>query len=166
IAHLIRKAWERVLDITGTEVEHISLPIKSELFEWMLRHSEPLQIALLDYAGHVHNRPSDARLQIIAKQQWLQQPKVKTQPAEGIVVYTDAGRGTKEAVCTWKEKSGWKAHVLDRQESDSLQTLELAAVMWALTRRRKEKLNIVSELHVCCWSSITNRRCFNQTTQR
>lgn len=114
IEHLIRKAWERGLDITCTEAEHISLPLKTELFEFMLRCSETLQIALLDYAGHVHNRqPSDARLQVIARQQLLQQPKVKTQPVKGITVYTDAGRRTKKAALTWKEKSGWKVHVLN-----------------------------------------------------
>lgn len=36
-------------------------------------------------------------------------------------------------------------HILNGQESDSLQTLELAAVTWALTRWRKENLNIVSD---------------------
>ena len=84
IAYLTRKAWEGVLDITGAEAGHISLPVKTETFKWMLKHSEPLQLALLDYAGDVLNRqPSDVRLQVIAKQQWLQQPKIKTQPQCG-----------------------------------------------------------------------------------
>ncbi|KAL2311264.1 hypothetical protein Nmel_002963, partial [Mimus melanotis] len=91
--------------------------------------------------------------------------QVKTQPVEGITAHRDAGGRTKKAACTWKEKSGWKAHVLNGQESDSLQTLELAAVTWALMRRRKEKLNIVSDsLYVVCMSSTTYRRWFNQTT--
>ncbi|NXI39213.1 POK8 protein, partial [Galbula dea] len=146
IAYLIKKARKRILDISGTEPEHVSLPIKPENFEWMLWHSEPIQLALLSYPGTVHNRqPKDPRLQIILKQQWLQQPKVVQQSLEGLTVYMDAGKRRKKAACIWQEGSSWKSHTMDGDMHDSLQTLELTAVAWALTQWRDQKLNIVSD---------------------
>ncbi|NWZ88586.1 POK11 protein, partial [Poecile atricapillus] len=146
IAHLIKKARTRIVEISGAEPEHTSLPITVENFEWMLRHSEPIQLALLSYPGTVHNRqPRDPRLQIILRQWWLQQPKVVKQPLKGLTVYTDAGSRQKKAACTWQEDSSWRSKTIDRDAHDSLQTLELTAVAWALSHWQDSKLNIVSD---------------------
>ncbi|NXI41986.1 POK11 protein, partial [Galbula dea] len=146
VAYLIKRARTRILDISGAEPEHISLPIKTENFEWMLRHSKPIQLALLSYPGTVHNRqPKDPHLQIILKQRWIQQPKVVQQPLEGLTVFTDAGKRQKKAACTWQEGSSWKSHTMDGDMHDSLQTLELTSVAWALTPWHDQELNIVSD---------------------
>ncbi|XP_014117040.1 PREDICTED: endogenous retrovirus group K member 8 Pol protein-like [Pseudopodoces humilis] len=146
IAYLIKKARTRIVEISGAELEHISLPITIENLEWMLRHSEPIQLVLLSYPGTVHNRqPSDPCLQIILKQRWLQQPKVVKQPVKGLTVYTDAGSRRKKTACTWQEDSSWRSKIIDGDAHDSLQTLELTAVAWALSHWRDSKLNIVSD---------------------
>ncbi|XP_058719390.1 uncharacterized protein LOC131592124 [Poecile atricapillus] len=146
IAYLIKKARTRIMEISGAEPEHISLPITIENLEWMLRHSEPIQLALLNYPGTVHNKqPSDPRLQIVLKQRWLLQPKVVKQPVKGLTVYTDAGSRQRKAACTWQEDSSWRSKVIDGDAHDSLQTLELTAVAWALSHWRDSKLNIVSD---------------------
>ncbi|NXI44117.1 POK19 protein, partial [Galbula dea] len=79
------------------------------------------------------------------KQRWIQQPKVVQKPLEGLTVFTDAGKQQKKAACTWQEGSSWKSHTMDGDVHDSLQTLELTAVAWALTRWHDQALNIVSD---------------------
>ncbi|XP_014108302.1 PREDICTED: endogenous retrovirus group K member 11 Pol protein-like [Pseudopodoces humilis] len=48
IAYLIKKARTQIVEISGAEPEHISLPITIENLEWMLRHSEPIQLQTLE----------------------------------------------------------------------------------------------------------------------
>ncbi|NWZ86974.1 POK6 protein, partial [Poecile atricapillus] len=79
------------------------------------------------------------------KQRWLQQPKVTKQLVKGLTVYTDAGSRRRKAACTWHEGSSWRSKTTDGDAHDSLQTLELTAVAWALSHWRDSKLNIVSD---------------------
>ncbi|KAF1655519.1 Endogenous retrovirus group K member 19 Pol protein, partial [Aptenodytes patagonicus] len=78
--------------------------------------------------------------------QWLEKPKVIEGPIPGgITVYTDAGKRSKRAVCVWYEAGRWHRQSLMGQEGDTLQTLELTAVIWALEHWLNFPLNVVSD---------------------
>ncbi|KAF1660131.1 hypothetical protein FQA23_0000563, partial [Aptenodytes patagonicus] len=77
---------------------------------------------------------------------WIVTPKRSVQPLPGAVtVFTDAGRRSKTAAITWKEGPQWKHHILSAQPGDSLQILELFAVVWAFLKWQHVPLNIVSD---------------------
>lgn len=67
------------------------------------------------------------------------------QLVEGRTVFTDAGRKTKRAVCVWQQHEAWQQHNIQGEMGDSLQTLELKVVCWALQNWSKESLTIVSD---------------------
>lgn len=65
---------------------------------------------------------------------------------DGRTVFTDAGKRSKKAACTWLTQANqWDKHVLSGAQTDSLQILELKALVWALNKWDKEPLNIVSD---------------------
>ena len=141
------KARHRTVEISGQEPAFINLPLKADMREWMLRNSEHLQHALLGFLGAVSDCfPTDPCLRVIAKQRWLSRPKVSDRPIDGMSVYSDAGKRTCKAACTWLEAGKWQSHILEGVKGDFLQTLELAAVAWALTRWRDQCVNIVSDV--------------------
>ncbi|NWU60136.1 POK6 protein, partial [Dromas ardeola] len=77
---------------------------------------------------------------------WIIKPKRSTQPLpEALTVFTDAGRRSQTAAITWKEGPQWKHKILRAQPRDSLQTLELFAVVWAFLEWQHVPLNIVSD---------------------
>ncbi|TRZ05260.1 hypothetical protein HGM15179_021847 [Zosterops borbonicus] len=49
-AALIRKGRDRIVETYGKEPADISIPVKDEDLEWLLRHSVALQGALLGFA--------------------------------------------------------------------------------------------------------------------
>jgi len=53
LAHLIKKAWHRTVEISRQEPAFISLPLKADMWEWILRNSEHLQHALLGFSHAV-----------------------------------------------------------------------------------------------------------------
>ncbi|NXF00146.1 POK18 protein, partial [Menura novaehollandiae] len=146
LAHLICKARARTVDISGLEPTFISLPIRTEIREWLIGHSEALQTALVGFTGQIIERyPVDPRLQVIMRQQWVEEPKMKNRPVQGITVFTDAGRKKKLAACTWMHAGQWEHHIIPGTNDDSLQTLELTAVAWALVHWQTEAINIVTD---------------------
>ncbi|NXM09866.1 POK6 protein, partial [Tyrannus savana] len=77
--------------------------------------------------------------------QWIPVPKRWEHPIEGArTVFTDAGRKSHRAAITWKENGQWHEQLLSGAPEDSLQTLELAAVVHALATMARP-LNIVSD---------------------
>jgi len=61
-------------------------------------------------------------------------------------VFTDAGKRSKKAACTWESPPGiWHDQVIKGDLQDSLQTLELKAVVWALAQWDMQPVNIVSD---------------------
>ena len=79
-------------------------------------------------------------------QPWVKCPKVVLHPVKGLSVFTDAGKRSKKAACVWKnEQGGWNTHVIQGQANDTLQTLELVAVVWALGRWAAEPINVISD---------------------
>ncbi|NXL67552.1 POK19 protein, partial [Chordeiles acutipennis] len=77
---------------------------------------------------------------------WLEKPRVSKQPlTEAFTVYTDAGKKSRKAVCVWKQDDKWCQHMIIGERHDTLQTLELSAVVWALTNWLTEPLNIVTD---------------------
>ncbi|NXE43505.1 PO113 protein, partial [Ptilorrhoa leucosticta] len=62
-----------------------------------------------------------------------------------VTVFTDAGKKSRTAVATWKDKQNqWCHRLMCALPSDSLKTLELVAVVWTMTYF-DEPLNIVSD---------------------
>ncbi|RLV82495.1 hypothetical protein DV515_00016587, partial [Chloebia gouldiae] len=59
-------------------------------------------------------------------------------------VYTDAGKKSRTAAVTWQEKDVWNYKILQAASSDTLQTLELLAVVWAMVNF-KGPLNVVTD---------------------
>ncbi|NXI75098.1 POK19 protein, partial [Anseranas semipalmata] len=79
-------------------------------------------------------------------QNWIVKPKRSTSPLqEAQTVFTDAGKRSRTAAVTWKDEGGWKHKILPAQEGDSLQTLELLAVVWAFVKWIDAPLNIISD---------------------
>ncbi|KAF1441332.1 Endogenous retrovirus group K member 11 Pol protein, partial [Pygoscelis papua] len=147
VGELIRKGRSRVLELTGEEPADISIPVNAADLEWWMRNSLAIQEALLGYEGIVHSQQPQGRLwQLIKRNQWLEKPKVVGRPIPGgITVYTDAGKRSKRAVCVWYEAGEWHKQFLMGQEGDTLQTLELTAVIWALEHWLNFPLNVVSD---------------------
>ncbi|NXY39520.1 PO113 protein, partial [Pomatorhinus ruficollis] len=78
--------------------------------------------------------------------QWIPVPKVSLVPLQNAVtVYTDAGKWSRRAAATWQERGQWCHQILSAEPEDSLQTLELLAVVWALSRWLQQPINIVTD---------------------
>ncbi|KAF1660033.1 Endogenous retrovirus group K member 18 Pol protein, partial [Aptenodytes patagonicus] len=135
------------IELTGEEPADISIPVNAADLEWWMRNSLAIQEALLGYAGIVHSQQPQGKLwQLIKQNQWLEKPKVIEGPIPGgITAYTDAGKRSKRAVCVWYEADKWHRQSLMGQEGDTLQTLELTAVIWALEHWLNFPLNVVSD---------------------
>ncbi|KAF1474615.1 Endogenous retrovirus group K member 11 Pol protein, partial [Megadyptes antipodes antipodes] len=147
VAELIRKGRSRILELTGQEPADISIPVSAVDLEWWMRNSSAIQEALLGFEGVVHSQQPQGKLwQIIRRNRWLEKPKVVGRPIpEGTTGYTDAGKLSKQAVCVWPEAGQWHKQLLPGQEGDTLQTLELTAVIWALEHWLNLPLNVVTD---------------------
>ncbi|NXQ77915.1 POK19 protein, partial [Quiscalus mexicanus] len=76
---------------------------------------------------------------------WIQYAKRSLKPlSDAITAYIDAGRKSKTAAVTWREKGQWHHHILRATELDTLQTMELLAVVWAMMHF-SGPLNIVTD---------------------
>ncbi|KAK4811131.1 hypothetical protein QYF61_019762 [Mycteria americana] len=147
VGELIRKGRSRIIEISGQEPEDISIPVSTVEVEWWLRNAEAIQNALLGYGGKIHSQQPQGKLwQMLRRNQWIQRSKVSNNPLpDGVTVYTDAGKRLRRAACVWKEGDNWKQYVMEGQPQDSLQTLELTAVIWALTNWINIPLNVVTD---------------------
>jgi len=107
-------------------------------------------VALEGYVGVLHNVQPEGRVpQWLARPEWMPRPYVSLQPVKGRTVYTNAGKQSQTAVCVWWENDQWQQHKITGEMVDSLQTLELKAVIWAFQHWDAEPLNVVSDsLHV------------------
>ncbi|NXI48663.1 POK19 protein, partial [Galbula dea] len=64
---------------------------------------------------------------------WVVKPlRSETPLSEATTVYTDAGKKSRKAVITWRQDGQWQYKLIDADSTDSLQTLELLAVVWAI----------------------------------
>ncbi|RLV62914.1 hypothetical protein DV515_00018815 [Chloebia gouldiae] len=146
IALLLRKGRIRILEITGTEPASIYLPIRKEDLDWYLLNSEELQVALLGSGASVFTGPLVPRhLQWLKEWDWVAKPLRSEQPIlGGLTAFTDAGKKSRKAAVTWKEGPKWKHKTLEATPTDTLQTLELFAVVWALSHLT-EPLNVVTD---------------------
>jgi len=146
LAYLMKKTQHRTVEISGQEPAFISLPLKVDMREWMLHNSEHLQHAFLGFSGAVRDCfLTDPCLRVIAQQRWLSRLKVSDRPIDGMTVYSNARIRTCKAACTSLEAGKWQSHIFEGVKGDSLQTLELTAVAWALTRWQDQCVNIVSD---------------------
>ncbi|NWZ83900.1 POK19 protein, partial [Poecile atricapillus] len=67
-------------------------------------------------------------------------------PLPGVsTVFTDAGKKSRTAAATWQNSEGqWNHHIILAQKEDTLQTLELVAVVWVLVQF-KGPVNVVTD---------------------
>ncbi|XP_017588586.1 PREDICTED: uncharacterized protein LOC108446459 [Corvus brachyrhynchos] len=146
LALLIQKSRDRVVELDGREAEDISIPVRTGDLEWMLRHADALQEDLLGFTSVVHNKHPQGRLaQLLGSYEWLDCPLNVEWPVLGRTVFTDAGRKMRWAACAWKENDRWKTHIIAGEPADSLQTLKLRTMIWALQQWSKELVNVVSD---------------------
>lgn len=147
IGELIRKGRTRILELTGQEPADIGIPVNAIDLEWWIRNVMAIQEASLGFNGKVHSQQPQGKLwQILKHNQWLEKPKVTKNPIkEGLTVYTDAGKHSRQATCVWQEKNQWCKKILQGQPEDTLQTLELMAVVWALENWHDHPLNVVTD---------------------
>ncbi|NWR81948.1 POK19 protein, partial [Centropus unirufus] len=66
-------------------------------------------------------------------------------PVDGLTIFTDAGKKSRKAAITWQQFGIWKEHIISGCRADSLQTLELSAVIWVFTNWNDVPINIVSD---------------------
>lgn len=85
-------------------------------------------------------------LQWIGHNTWIVKPKRSETPLpNAVTAFTDVGKKSRRAAITWTEDGVWHHHSLTDVPGDSLQTLELAAVVWAILRWLDQPLNMVTD---------------------
>lgn len=146
LANMIIKGRRRICDLTGQEPETLFVPIAQNYLDWLLATSEMFQIALAEYPGTVtNNYPSTKILPLLQNQDFEDIPYRSEVPVEGLTVFTDAGRKSKRAAIAWYDNNQWNHQLLTGHTADSLQTLELRAVLWAFQRWPDKPLNVISD---------------------
>ncbi|NXW71419.1 PO113 protein, partial [Hirundo rustica] len=76
---------------------------------------------------------------------WIQKPLREEKPIpNAITAFIDVGRRLRKAAVVWKQGEQWYQQTLEATPEDNLQTLELLAVIWAVTNLL-EPLNVVSD---------------------
>ncbi|NXF84411.1 PO113 protein, partial [Sclerurus mexicanus] len=77
---------------------------------------------------------------------WLLCPKYSAKPLQNAVtVFTDAGRKSKKASITWHEQGQWHHKIINGLPHDTLQTLELLAIVTAFCLWLRVPLNLISD---------------------
>lgn len=146
LADLIKKGRDRIVQVTGLEPHSIRLPLEKNTLDWYLKNSEELQEAILGTSSTITtNVKLQPPLNWIGHWEWIVKPKREKCPVtNALTAYTDAGKRSQTAAITWKEEEQWKHQILQAEKGDSLQTMELRAVVWALANL-KGPLNVVSD---------------------
>lgn len=158
LALLIVKGRKRCVDVSGQEPSGIWIDISTQaMLEWVFAQSTSLKLALEGFPSQlVARKLGDKRMQSLTSLPWQPQQTVQLTPlANALTVYTDAGKKSKRAVCVWRNNNEWKHHYLSGTKEDSLQTLELKAILWALMYWKDTALNVVSDSQYAV--GITNR---------
>lgn len=146
LAAVVKKGRMRILEISGLEPQTVYLPMEKATLDWYLLNSPDLAEALLALGAKIETGPLVPRaLQWIGEWSWIGVPLRRDKPiSEAVTVYTDAGKKTRKAAIVWQKKGIWQQHTLEAVPEDSLQTLELLAVVWAVSNIT-EPLNVVSD---------------------
>ena len=117
-----------------------------ETLDWYMLNSTDLATALLGSGARVETGAlAPKALRWIGEWDWIVRPLRENKPIAGaITAFTDAGKKSRRAAIVWKEKGVWKQQILEANPADSLQTLELLAVLWAVTSL-EGPLNVVTD---------------------
>ncbi|RLV98436.1 hypothetical protein DV515_00010854, partial [Chloebia gouldiae] len=120
--------------------------MKKDTFEWYLKTSQDLQEVLLGGSSQIEtdkHRPPP--IHWMGQWDWIVCPKKERNPIrEAITAFMDAGKKSRTAAITWQEEGVWKQQLLHAAPEDSLQTMELLAVIWALMELTGP-LNVVTD---------------------
>ncbi|XP_051499811.1 uncharacterized protein LOC127396231 [Apus apus] len=131
LADLVKKGRERALQVTGVEPEQIWIPMQKDTLTWYLRNSMELQEAVLGASCVIAtDKIPSIPPSWVGQWGWMQRPKRSLTPLENAVTaYIDAGRKSRSAAVTWQEGEAWRQQLLPATDTDSLQTMELLAVV-------------------------------------
>ncbi|NXA20513.1 POK19 protein, partial [Ibidorhyncha struthersii] len=72
-------------------------------------------------------------------------PKFSRRPVNGLTVFTDASKNSHQAGYVWHHSGQWHSQRLTGEVTDSLQTLELYAVLEVLRNWSAEPVNVVCD---------------------
>ena len=143
IAKVVIKAWKWTLDISGMEPQSVLLLLTKEYLQRTLHNPDILQWALLNILGHVSSHFPPHKF-FSLRQRVKELPWLLRQPVESLTVFTDASRRTSKAGLTWQDKGKWLSESLEGPR-DSLQVLELRAVITVFEKWPKDPVDIVSD---------------------
>ncbi|NWQ82382.1 PO113 protein, partial [Columbina picui] len=77
---------------------------------------------------------------------WIMPSKRSEAPLpNAVTAFTNAGKKSRRAVVTWLSEGVWHHRIPPAMQGDSLQTLELAAVVWTVLQWHDQGLNIVND---------------------
>uniref|UniRef100_A0A8C3D941 Uncharacterized protein n=1 Tax=Corvus moneduloides TaxID=1196302 RepID=A0A8C3D941_CORMO len=146
LATLLKKGRLRTWEISGLEPAVINLPMEKPTLDWYLLNSSRLTEALLSSGAEVRTGPlAPKSLNWLGSWTWISKPLQHQGPIpDALTVFTDAGRRTRTAAVVWHYNQQWCHHKIAATPTDTLQTLELVAVLWAALHFL-EPLNVVSD---------------------
>lgn len=140
------KGRSRLIEIAGHEPCLIIIPLVQAYLEWVMRHSQDTQIALAGYNSKIVNTyPAHKLFSFLHRNSFESFPIRSETPVQGLIVFTDASKNSRKATVIWKKDGEWQDHIIQGQEKDSLQTLELKAVVWVFSQWTEIPLNTVSD---------------------
>lgn len=135
-----------MIEISGQERSVMFVPIVQEYLEWMIRVSQEIQTATAGFYGLITNKyPSHKMITLLQGQKFEETNHSSETPVKGRTTFTDVGKRSNRAATTWQESGVWTNRVVQGQNDDSLQTLELSAVIWAFQNCPNVSTNIVSD---------------------
>ncbi|NXG47935.1 POK11 protein, partial [Psilopogon haemacephalus] len=138
-AHLIMKARERALTLTGSQITTIYAPLTDAYFVWLMQISLPFQVAIQGYSGQLSNHPPPHKLFHLSFS-LAERPKRSLQPLDAVTFFTDGSGWTQKSVIVWKQ---WNSDVT--LCSGSPQLVELAAVVRVFQNYTETPFNLVTD---------------------
>ncbi|NXB12878.1 POK19 protein, partial [Cnemophilus loriae] len=149
IAHVICKARQWCVQLSGREPAIMTVPLTSEYWDWCMANSSVLQMAMVEFPGKIlFHRPAHKFLQMHLELQIVESSLYSSIPLQGRTVFTNGSGRTGKVVVTWKEGDQW--HDLIGRQDGSPQLAELWAVIMAFEAWPYENLNVVYDSQYVC----------------
>ncbi|NXJ50077.1 POK19 protein, partial [Spizaetus tyrannus] len=108
--------------------ECITVPVKTDYFEWCLTNSSALQAALANYTGQIgYHLPSYPLIKMGSQIRFTQNQVSQSEPVIGPTVFTDGSGKTGKAAIVWHD--GQQCQQKIEQQEGSPQVVELRAMV-------------------------------------
>ena len=146
IAQVLIEARKQSCEIVGIDPEIIRVPIIQEMFDWVLQSSLHVQLALADFHGKITTEfPSHKLVKMLMQHNFEGKSFCSPVPLSGLTVFTDASRNKHRTGYVWHDGNQWNSKLIPGDLQDSLQTLELTAVVDVFKKWALSPLNIVCD---------------------